>query len=74
MPNWQKVPETFNTLKMRWNMKIITKKNQHNSNQGYEPLPEAFNDDVTEEALRYVQAKAEESMKSGNWKVIAGHK
>jgi hypothetical protein len=55
---------------------MTAKKSHRNDNQGYEQPPEAFScdDDVTEEAVRYVQAKAETSMKSGNWKVIEEHK
>jgi hypothetical protein len=56
--------------------KMTAKKTHRNDNQGYGPPLEAFSygDDVTEEAVRYVQAKAETSMKGGNWKVIEGHK
>jgi hypothetical protein len=70
------VLEISDTLKMRWSAKMTTKKNQQNNDHGYEPPPEAFgyDDDVTEEAVRYVQAKADKSMKNGNWKVIEGHK
>lgn len=40
------------------------------------PPSEAFHydDDMTVEAVRYVQAKAEKFMKSGNWKVMEGRK
>ena len=40
-----------------------------------EPSPSAFayDDDVTEEAVKYIQKEAEKAMEKGKWKVVEGY-
>ena len=68
--------ETQNAQKCVGVQKMNTLRNQSQEYDGYEPPPEAFDydSDVTPEAVKYLQDKANAAMKNGKWKVVVGNK
>ena len=53
-----------------------TPRSRKDDSEGQKPSPEAFDydRDVTPEAVKYLQSKADAAMKTGNWKVVEGNK